>query len=378
MKIAVNTRLLIPDKMDGIAWFTYETLSRIVRNHPEHHFIFIFDRKPDERYLFASNVEPVIAHPQARHPVLWYLFFEFGIPVVLNKHKPDMFLSPDGWLSLRAKTPSLTVMHDLNFEEHPEFIPLIVRRYYHYFFPRFARRADRIATVSEYTRKDIVKRYGVEAEKIDVVYNGANESYKPVDEITVKNTRKRYTAGAPYFVFVGTIHPRKNLSNLFRAFGAFKKRKESDIKLLIIGDRKWWTEDIRSSYESLEHKDDVVFAGRLSTRELHHAVASALAMTYVSFFEGFGIPIVEAYYCGVPVITSNVTSMPEVAGDAALLVDPFSIDSICDAMMKIAWDKDLRMKLIKRGKMRGKEFTWQKSADKLWNSIMKTMDQRRV
>jgi glycosyltransferase involved in cell wall biosynthesis len=378
MKIAVNTRLLIPGKMDGIAWFTFETLSRIVKAHPEHHFIFIFDRKPDERYRFAPNVEFAIAHPQARHPVLWYLFFEFGIPLVLKKHKPDLFLSPDGWLSLRAKTKSLTVIHDLNFEEHPEFIPSVVRKYYHYFFPRFAKRANRIATVSEYTRADIVKRYGVEEEKIDVVYNGANASYKPVDESTVKITRDKYTAGAPYFVFVGTIHPRKNLSNLFLAFDTFKKRKESNIKLLIVGDKKWWTEDIRKSYESLEHKKDVVFAGRLSTKELHHAVASALAMTYVSFFEGFGIPIVEAYYCGVPVITSNVTSMPEVAGDAALLVDPFSVESICDAMMKIAWDRTLRSTLIQKGKIRGKEFNWEKSAEKLWESMIKTVDQRSV
>jgi glycosyltransferase involved in cell wall biosynthesis len=185
--------------------------------------------------------------------------------------------------------------------------------------------------------------------------------------------KKQYTDGSPYFVFVGTLHPRKNLTNLFKAFGQFKQNTNSGVKLLIVGDKKWWTTEINESYERLSCKQDIVFAGRVPTDQLHKIVASALAMVYVSYFEGFGIPIVESFYCGTPVITSNVTSMPEVAGDAALLVDPFSVNDICNAMVNIAFDEKLREAMILKGIERAKDFSWQKSADRLWASIEKVL-----
>ncbi len=376
MKIAVNTRLLLHDKLDGIGWFSFETLKRITQQHPEHEFVFIFDRKPSEEFIFSDNVKAEVAFPQARHPVLWYLFFEFGIPAVLRKIKPDLFFSPDGWLSLRTQVKSVNVIHDLNFENHPEFLPPLVRKYYHYFFPRFAAKAQRIATVSEFTREDIHEKYGIDPDNIDVVYNGANENYVPLDKETIQKTRDIYTKGQPYFVFVGTLHPRKNLTNQFRAFDKFRAHSPDDIKFLVVGEKKWWTEDIRSAFEGMKHKDQVFFTGRKSTEELHKIVGSALAMTYASFFEGFGIPIVESFYCGTPVITSNVSSMPEVAGDAALLADPFSVDSIAGAMMKMASDKDLRERLIRAGLERKKMFSWQQSADRLWNCIEKVLIER--
>lgn len=373
MKIAVNTRLLLSGKMDGIAWFTYETMKRITTQHPEHEFLFIFDRDPSDEFIFSDNIRPVVANPQARHPFLWYLYFEYGIPAVLRKHKPDLFLSPDGWLSLSTPVKSMAVIHDLNFEKHPEFIPWLVRNYYHHYFPLFARRADRIATVSEFTKNDIATRYQIAPGKIDVVYNGANEKYLPVSDEVKKATRDKYTSGSPYFIFVGTIHPRKNLTNLFKAFGAFKQAGDRDVKLLIVGEKKWWTGDIKEAYDNLECKEDVVFAGRMTSGELHKSIASALAMTYVSYFEGFGIPIVEAFYCHVPVITSDITSMPEVAGDAAILVDPYSVDSIRDAMLRIASDEKFREELVERGNLRKSAFTWQKSSERLWASMEKVL-----
>lgn len=371
MKIAVNTRLLLPHKLDGIGWFTCETLKRITTQHPEHQFVFFFDRKFSDEFIFARNVEPVIVHPQSRHPVLWYLFFEWGVPVALNKHKPDLFLSPDGWLSLRTRTKTVAVIHDLNFETYPQFLPFHVRQYYRYFIPRFARKAARIATVSEFTKTDIVEKYGISPERIDVVYNGANEGFVPLLEHEIQNTRKEYSGGKPYFVFVGTIHPRKNMTNMFRAYNHFRKSTSSDIRLLIIGEKKWWTADIRKAYDEVQFKEDVIFVGRLGADELHRIIASALAMLYVSYFEGFGIPILESFYCDVPVITSNATSMPEVGGDAALLTDPFSFESISEAMLRISKDEKLRSSLIEKGRERRKLFSWQKSADKLWETVLK-------
>ena len=116
MNIAINTRLLIPNKMDGIGWFTAETSRRIVTAHPEHHFFFFFDRKPSPEFLFADNVTPLVLYPQARHPVLWYLFFEWSTRFALKKHKIDLYFSPDGMMPVHPKVPTLTVIHDLNFE----------------------------------------------------------------------------------------------------------------------------------------------------------------------------------------------------------------------------------------------------------------------
>jgi glycosyltransferase involved in cell wall biosynthesis len=143
------------------------------------------------------------------------------------------------------------------------------------------------------------------------------------------------------------------------------------VRLLIIGEKKWWTSDIRKAYEEMRYKEDVIFAGRLGEEELHRVIASALAMIYVSYFEGFGIPILESFYCDVPVITSDATSMPEVAGDAALLTDPFSFESISEAMFRISTDEKLRKSLVEKGRVRRKLFNWQKSADKLWETILK-------
>ena len=204
-----------------------------------------------------------------------------------------------------------------------------------------------------------MKLYGVEKNKIDVVYNGANESFKPVEAKIKSEIKNKYTSGSLYFIFVGSLHPRKNLARLFTAFDVFKKTDQQNIKLLIVGEKKWWTPEINEAFEKMDYKQDVVFTGRLSAADLHLVLASALATAYVSYFEGFGIPIVESYFCDVPVITSNVTSMPEVSGDASLLVDPFSVDSIAKALTQIATDKELRASLIEKGRERRKMFSWQ-------------------
>lgn len=374
MKIAVNTRLLIPDKLEGIGWVAYETLRRITASHPEHEFYFIFDRQWDDRFIFSDNVIPVKAGPQARHPFLYYIWFEWTIPRVLKKIKADLFLSPDAYLSLRTKVPSIPIFHDLNFEHYPKDLPVLERKYYRYFFPRYARKAEQVVTVSEFSKKDIVNLYDVLPEKVSVVYNGVNEDFKPVPEDEQEACREKHSEGCPYFIFVGALHPRKNLVRLFQAFDYFKEQHRTEIKLVVVGNKKYWTREIEEAYNGMKYNEEVLFSGRMSADELHKAVGSALAMAYVSYFEGFGLPIIEAFRCDIPVVTSNVTSMPEVAGDAALLVDPFSVKSIAEGLEKIALDPELRKDLVKKGRERSLLFTWQNSADKLWAVIEKVLN----
>jgi glycosyltransferase involved in cell wall biosynthesis len=373
MIIAVNTRLLLPDKIEGIGRFARETLSLITRNHPEHKFIFIFDRKYADEYLFSNNITPVVCFPPARHPLLWYWFFEWGIPSVLKKTRADLFLSPDGWLSLRTPVKSLPVIHDLNFFHYPEFIPFPVRQYYHYYFPRFIKKAGRIATVSAYTRNDLITRFDYNPDKIDVVYNGASKAFHPLNEKEKQHVQDIYTNGCPYFLFVGLIHPRKNLANLISAYDQFKQTDHNQVKLLVVGSRKWWTDDMQQAFEKCSYQKDIIFAGRKGDDELGIITASALGMVYMSHFEGFGLPLLESMYSDVPVICSNTSSMPEVGGNAVLYADPSNVESIASAMLKVYKDTALRNDLISKARLQREKFGWEKTAGLLWESIDKCL-----
>jgi glycosyltransferase involved in cell wall biosynthesis len=377
VKVAVNTRLLLKGKMEGIAVHAYNVLKRITVAHPEHQFLFLFDRPYNEEFIFSDNITPIALMPQARHPILFYWWFEFSVGRILKQAKPDLFYSPDGFLSLRADTPSISVMHDINYEYYPEDLPKMASWYYKRYFPKFMAKANQILTVSEFSKQDIIKTYGINPAKIDVVYNGADDAYKKLSEEEKVAIKQKYSNGKDYFVYVSALHPRKNVKRLLEAFDKMKESTGSDIKLLLVGPAYFKNNEMMSVYEQMKHKQDVIFTGRLEVDELCKVVGAAFAMTYVSYFEGFGIPIVEAMQCEVPVITSNVTSMPEVAGDAALLVDPFSIDSIADAMIKLFKDNAVRQDLIEKARLRKNIFTWDRTADLTWNAIEKTLAQCR-
>lgn len=373
MIIAVNTRLLLPDKIEGIGRFTRETLSIITRKHKEHQFVFIFDRKYAEEFIFSDNIIPVVCFPPARHPLLWYCFFEWGVPPVLRKFKADLFLSPDGWLSLNTTVKSVPVIHDLNFFHQPEFIPFHVRQYYRYFFPRFVRKAERISTVSRFTAGDICQRFEYPLDKIDVVFNGSSREFVPLSPDEQLSVRNVWSNGCPYFLFVGLIHPRKNLSNLITAFNRFKLAVSSNMKLLVVGSRKWWTEDMQKALDLSDFKEDVIFTGRVQECDLSKITASALAMVYVSHFEGFGIPVLEAMYCDIPVICSSTSALPEVGGNAVLYADPSDVESIKSAMVSLYADPLLSKDLIEKARVQREKFTWEKTADLLWESIEKSL-----
>ena len=375
MRIGVNTRLLLSGKMDGIGWFTAETLRRIVLAHPEHDFFFFFDRTPDHTFIFSSNVHPIILCPQARHPILWYIFFQRSIPRALKRHKIDLFLSPDGYMSLNTKVPTLTVIHDLNFEHSPDNLKPSHQRYMTYFSPQFARYSTRIATVSEYSKQDIVNTYHIEADKIDVVYDGAHEGYHPLSPSEQRLTREQYAGGNRYFIFISTIIKRKNLATLLTAFDQFKQDDHEGTKLLVVGHRVWWKDELAKAYEQMSHKEDVVFLGRTEPEKLIRLLGSAIALVYPSLYEGFGIPIIEAFQAEVPVITSNCTSMPEVAGDAAILIEPTDTDAMSNALTRVANDSNLRNQLLSEGRSRRTLFSWDKTATLLWESMAKTYEQ---
>lgn len=375
MKIAVNTRLLLPNRIDGISRFAYETLLLITQQHPEHQFYFFFDRDFDSKFIFSKNIIPIVIGPQARHPFLFYWWFEFSVTKQLKKIKPDLFLSPDGFLSLCTNVKSLPVIHDINFVHYKKNIPWLVSKYYNYFFRKFAQKATRIATVSNFSAKDIAANFDIDINKIDVVYNGISSIFEPIkNEILKQETINKYAQGNPYFVSISSIHPRKNITGLLKAFNAFKSAGNTTHKLILVGESYFWNTEMKSALSEMSFKNDVIFTGKVSDKELANIVASAQAMLYIPFFEGFGIPVLEAFKSEVPLIVSNTSSLPEVYGNAALAVNPLAIEEIANAMRKLVEDKNLRADLVNKGKLQLQKFSWQKTADLLWQSMLKTIN----
>ena len=370
MIIAVNTRLLLENTMEGIARYNYESLKRMVAAHPEDDFYFIFDRPYSKKFIFGDNVHPIVMFPPTRHPLLMIYWFEWAVYRLLKKLQPDVFFSGDTYLSLRSKIPTLLVSHDLAYLHYPDHIPLSHRLYYRYFFPIFHRKATEIIAVSQFTKNDIIRQYGIDGDKITVAYNAGNGHFFPIPESTQIEIRRDFTDGKPYFVYLGSIHPRKNIENLIKGFEHFKSAYETDHKLVILGRLAWNTGTFLKTWNQSPFKQDIIQT-QIPRKDLPRYIGSSEALCYISLFEGFGIPILEGFESGVPVITSNVSSMPEVAGNAALLVDPHDPESIKSAMFQIATSPELRKNLVEKGFHRLKDFSWEKTAEILYEKLVK-------
>jgi glycosyltransferase involved in cell wall biosynthesis len=371
-RIGINTRFLIKGKLEGFGWYTYEVCKRLVEKHPEHDFYFFFDRPYEAEFLFADNVKPIVIQPAARHPFLFILWFEWLLPKALKENNIDVFFSPDGYLSLRSTIPQIGTIHDINFEHYPEDLPFMARWYLRKYFPKFAARANQLITVSAYSKQDIATTYGIKEHKISVAHNGVSDKFKPLDSTSIAHIRSKHSKGKPYFLFVGSLHPRKNLKRLIEAFTNFRKESSEDWNLLIVGEYMW-KKDL--GLQSSLFEENIIFTGRLNQEELTKVMAAAGALAYVPYFEGFGIPLVEAMRSGVPILSGNLTSLPEVAGDAAIYCDPFSVESISAGMKDLAANSDLRDELVKKGLERAKLFSWDQSAEVVWNEIRKLLDQ---
>ena len=373
MKIAVNTRFLLPDQLEGYGYFIHESFRRITQGHPEHEFIFIFDRPYHSKFIYSENITPVIVTPATRHPLLWKWWFDIKIPSVLKKYGADVFVSPDGFCSLNTEVPQCVVVHDLSFLHYPSFIKKSHLLFYKHFTGKFLAKAKSIATVSGFSKKDIIDHYEISENKIDVVFSAAKDIFKPVSPGIKEEIKKQYTEGKEFFLHTGAIHPRKNLENLLKAFSIFKKRQQSSYKLVLAGRLAWKYESFIGKLKTYKFRNDVVFLNYINEYVLAKLTASAYAMVYPSFFEGFGVPVLEAMQCGVPVITSSDSSMQEIAGDSALYVNPVNFLELAEAMMRLYKDETLRSTLIQKATPVALQYTWDNTARLLWQSIQKTL-----
>jgi glycosyltransferase involved in cell wall biosynthesis len=376
MRIAVNAIFLQKDKLEGYGHYVQEVFSRIVQQHPEHEFIFLFDRPFNDAFIFGPNVKAIVVPPSARHALSFKFWYDIKAPLALHSYKPDVWIQPYGFCSLTTKIPQVLFVHDLAFLHFPQFIAWHQRWYYQMFTKKFLRKANSIVTVSDYSKQDLINCYKINNEKIKVVNGAANKDFKALSWQEKEQIKETFANGCEYFLCTGGIHPRKNLINLLKAFSLFKKWQQSNMKLLVAGRLAWQYEDILEKLKTYKYKDDVVLLGYLPDEQLVKITGAAYAMVYPSFFEGFGLPILEAMQSEVPVITSNAGSMPEVGGEAALYANPNDPDAIAKHMLNIYKDESLRSRLIMAGKIQAVKFNWDKAAAALWEVIVSTSAHR--
>lgn len=373
MKIVVNARFLLPGVLEGIGRVTHEVLRILVLKHPEHQFYFLFDRPYDPKFIYAKNVIPIVVYPPARHPFLFYFWFQVRLPRILRQLKPDVFFSPDNITTINTAVPRVTLIHDLAYLHFPEEKKYLDRRFYEKFIPAFARVSRLVLTVSEFTKNDLISSLHLAPDKVKVIYAAAASHFKPTSYEEQIWLRQKYCAGEMYFVFVGAIQPRKNLVTILQAFDAFKEYTQSEVKLIIVGRRAWNAKSTLRTYQAMAYKTDVIFTGQVSDEEVRKFYGGALAVVAASVFEGFGLPIIEAQKCDCPVITANTGSMPEVAANSALLVNPLSADEICAAMVQLYHYPEKREFLIKKGRLNYQRYSWSRTAELVYESIQEAV-----
>jgi len=374
MVIAVNTRFWLKDALEGYGYFIQETFQRMAQQHPEHRFYFLFDRPYDSRLVFPQNVTPLVIGPPARHPLLWKWWYDVRVPLVLSKIKAAVFVSPDGFCSLTSGVPQCVVLHDLGFLHYPQGYKRSHLLYYKYYTPKFLKKARHIATVSQFSKADLISTYKISDAKISVVYNGVKDVFRPATGGQQAAVKEKYTEGKEYFICIGAIHPRKNLVNLLKAFSLFKKRQKSSMKLLLAGRLAWKNDAFAALLKTYKYRDDVVLLPYIEDEtELAQLVGAAYALVYPSHFEGFGVPVAEAMRAGVPVLTSANSAMQEISEGAALYFDPTDVMDMAAQLMLMYKDETLRAALIEKGSEVVKKYTWQQTSDALWNGIMQAV-----
>ncbi len=357
----------------GIGRYTRELVKALVQSECSGDYDYVFFTARPDRDLPVSDPLPRgdnITYRQA--PVsqawlyrLWHRL-RIPVPIQVTTGKLDLFHSPDFVLpAVLGPIPKLLTVHDLSFIRYPEaFTPALVR-YLNQAVPRSIERASCILADSKATKKDLIDYWQVPAEKVSVLYSGVSNSFKPItDKRKLKETRIKYSLGdEPYILGVGTLQPRKNYSLLVRAFK--KIAQQYPHNLFIAGGKGWLYEEMMTEVDQLGLNHRVRFLGFVADDDLPGLYSQAALFVFPSLYEGFGLPLLEAMACGVPVITSNASSLPEVVGDAAVTLPPENMEAWSETILALMADSSRRTALVVAGFLQARRFTWNRAAKQL-------------
>jgi glycosyltransferase involved in cell wall biosynthesis len=370
MKIVFNTKsLLKANKQDN--YFLPEVLKRITLKYPEHQFIIITDHTDANIFLPGKNVSAAIIRQPVLHPLLRKLWFDFKLPVILKKYRPDVFVSCDGFCSLTTHLPQCLLLNDLTFFYNPSAIKRSQLFFYKRCLPDFLRKANAIATISATFKKDLFLQYKIPEDKINIIYTAAKDFFLPIDEKGKEETKRKYCNEKNYFIYTGVIHSHKTLTILLKSFSVFKKRLKSNWKLLITGTIQKESKGFHESLKTYKYRDDIVLTGSVKDEDMVKLIGSAYALIHSIKWNEVGLAVLEAMNCHIPVIASASPLINEIAGDAALYVNTGDYTDIADKMMLLYKDETLRNSLVEKGKKVVVKYSLDKTADLLWQSIQK-------
>ena len=356
MRIGIDARLVHYSRA-GIGQYILGLVEALSEIDHENEFVLLQSRKDhtlltdQENFLRKSLWTP-------SHHRLEQLF----LPLEITPLRLDVLHSPDFIPPFRRDCKSVITVHDLAFLLYPHFLTQESACYYGQ-IDRAVRHADHIIADSSSTKRDIISFLGVPESKITVIYAAANPMYRSVDDdMALREVRKKYAIDRPFLLFVSTIEPRKNLPTLLRAFRKLLDDYRVEAKLVVAGQRGWSCDEVFAVAESLSLIDELAFLGHVPLNDLVLLYNAARAHVHPSFYEGFGLPPLEAMACGTPTIVANVSSLPEVVANAGILVAPEDVDGWTVAMWRVLTDDSLHSELTEKGLKRAQHFSWQKAA----------------
>jgi glycosyltransferase involved in cell wall biosynthesis len=362
MHIGIDASRATAARRTGTENYSLHLIRNLLDLGGAHRFRLYFNQPPPAG-LFPDQAEWHIM----RFPRLWT---HVRLSWEMLVQPPDLLFVPSHVLPLIHPRCSVVTVHDLGYHYHPETHTLFQNLYLRWSTRYNARTATRVLADSEATCRDLIHYYGIPKDRIAVVYPGRDETLAPVtDPAALAAVRARYELSSPYLLYVGTLHPRKNLVRLVQAFAsAVQSEAErsrppgSNLQLVLVGQKGWLYDDIFAQVRKLGIADRVILTGYVPDADLPTLLSGALAFVFPSLYEGFGLPVLEAMACGTPVICSNTSSLPEVAGDAALLIDPLDPHELAGAIHRIITDSGLRSLLVARGYEQIQRFSWHRCA----------------
>jgi len=360
MKILIDAHLS-ENKITGIGRYLNCLIKEILNIDKKNKYIILLNNQINQKHPLNNITSPNVTKKTVmlKGPSLQQ---NLTISSIVRKYKPDVYHHPHFDLPFLIHIPSVITVHDLKYIKHAEFFSKkqkIKSMYIKLMLQSAVKRASKVIAVSEHTKNDLIDLYRIQAEKIDVIYHGYKKFNQNENEKGILNKSK---IKKPYILFVGERRPHKNIENLIYAFHKLTKKECNDLQLVIVGKKYTHYKKPEQLIDRLKLKDKIILTDSITDAELVQLYKNSELFILPSFYEGFGMPILEAMSFGVPVLGSNTTSIPEIISKAGLLFNPHNIDEIKKNMEKVLKNRKIRNTLIEKGKKRVKEFSWDSAA----------------
>ena len=365
MRIGIDCRTILNPKggeRAGVGHYTYYLVKALIASSSSHEFVLFFDSRYHKTAEFKQANVKIRHFPFSQYKrFLPFSYSHMLISALLNREKLDVYHSPANVLPYLYRRPSVVTVHDLAIYQHPEWFPKRQKFSTSVLVPRSLQHARQIIAVSEATKSDIIKTFKVSSEKISVIYEGVT---KEKCQLMAEGIAYKYDLKLPYILYVGTIEPRKNIERLVKAYKATVTKHSSLAKyqLVLAGHRGWNSAAVFKLLNDPVWNNRIKYLNYIPHNDKVSLIAGATVFVFPSLYEGFGLPVLEAMSLGVPVLTSNLSSMPEVVGNAALMVNPNSERSIAEGLAKLLKSNVLREQLAQAGLEQSKKFSWSKCA----------------